>query len=195
MWSSASQAEEVIPANRVTASVPANAAPSVFFSTPLGGAAYFNDEGITLGVYARDDDGAISKVEFLADGVTLGELTSGPFLWVWPGPHGNGPHTVYARVFDNSGQSTVTPISTIQIQPLTVPSTTLQATTGPGGEAGVIYTLQTMIPAGRAYVIEWTSNMTDWNPLRSGTSTGALIEVIDTTVGAGKRFYRARLTN
>jgi hypothetical protein len=195
LWQSTSQTQEIIPGSRVTVPIPDNNVPFVWLSTPLAGDSFLTGDTITLTANASDSDGIISRVEFWADGSKLGELTAAPYLWSWPGPRTAGAHTVWAVAYDNVNANTTSAQLTVQSQPLALTPSSMAPTTGPNGEPGVTYTLQTTIPAGRNYVIEWSSDLTNWNILQSGTSTGAPIEVIDATVGLPKRFYRLRITN
>jgi hypothetical protein len=194
-WSSTSQVEQIIPASRVTVLTPNNAAPFVWLSNPLAGATYFNTDAILLTANPSDNDGTIAKVEFWVDGAKLGELTAAPYLWNWPGSHSTGTHTLSAVAVDNNGATASSTPFTIQTLPPVLTTSSIVPTTGPNGEPGVTYTLQTTIAAGFNYVIEWSADLINWNTLQSGTSTGAPIEKVDATVGVGKRFYRLRITN
>ena len=191
-WSSASQAEEFIPASRVTVPPPVNAPPSVWLSAPLATSAYLSGDTIALNANATDSDGTIARVEFWADGVKLGESNAAPYLWNWSGPRGSGAHSLWATAFDNGGASSTSVVIPISSMPLALTPAAVQQLSGP---ARIVATLRTTLPAGRTYVIEWSADFTTWTPLQSGTSTGAQIEVIDTTTGVQKRFYRTRVTN
>jgi len=191
-WSSASQAEEIIPASRVTVPPPVNALPSVWLSAPLIGHAYLNGDTIAFSANASDSDGTIARVEFWADGVKLGESTAAPYLWSWNGPRATGPHIISASAFDNAGASASTAPLTVPSMPLLLQPTSVVPTTNPPGATA---TLRTTLPSGRTYIIEWSADLLTWQTLQSGTSDGTQIEVIDTTVGVTKRFYRTRVTN
>lgn len=191
-WSSASQVEEIIPSSRVTVPPPVNAAPVVVLGSPLASATYLNSDTVILNASASDPDGEITKVEFWADGVKLGERGTAPYLWDWNGPRNTGAHSLWATAFDNEGASTSSPQVDALSMPLVLQSTGPQQTTNPPGST---FTVRTTIPAGRTYIIEWSNDLNQWNPLQSGTSTGALIETTQATTGVGKRFYRMRVTN
>ena len=191
-WSSTSQAQEIIPASRVTVPPPVNATPAVWLNAPLLGAAYFNGDTIPFNASATDSDGTIARVEFWADGVKLGQSTAAPYLWNWAGPHGAGAHTLWAMAYDNGGAFSTSAQIAVQSMPLALAPTKIVQTTSP---TGVTYTMQTTVPAGRTYVIEWTADFVTWTPLQSGTAGGGAIQVIDATNGVSKRFYRMRITN
>ena len=121
MWSSASQAQEIIPASRVTVPPPVNAAPAVWLNAPLIGLAYLQ--------WRRDSpqcqchwtsDGTVARVEFYADGVKLGQGAVAPCVWNWAGSHVTGPHTVWATAYDNGGASSTSVQVGIQSMPLVI---------------------------------------------------------------------------
>ena len=41
--------------------------------------------------------------------------------------------------------------------------------------------LQTQLPAGRPYIVEWTTDFVTWQPLQNGNATGAIIDLTDAT--------------
>lgn len=53
--------------------------------------------------------------------------------------------------------------------------------------------LQTQLPAGRPYLVEWTEDFTTWTPLQSGNGTGAVLDILADTVNPTKRFYRLQI--
>jgi Zn-dependent metalloprotease len=60
---------------------------------------------VTLTATAQDPAGSIVRVEFYADAVKLGEVTTAPYTLVWQNiPAGN--HLLKARALDNSGAAT-----------------------------------------------------------------------------------------
>ena len=191
-WSSTSQAQEIIPSSRMTVPPPPNIPPAVTLTAPGDGAAFLTGDAIALNASASDADGSIARVEFWADGVKLGEDTSAPYLWSWPGPRAIGPHALWATAFDNGGASTSSATANIQSMVFALTPISAQKLTNPDR---VAFTIRTTLPAGRDYVIEWSANLIDWTPLQSGTSNGSLIEVIDVVEGVAKRFYHLRTTN
>jgi hypothetical protein len=191
-WSSASQVQEIIPASRATVPPPPNLAPIVTLTAPGDNTAFLLDDTIALAATASDPDGSIARVEFWADGVKLGENTVAPFTWNWPGPRNTGAHVVWATAFDNASVSTASAAANLQSMPLALIPTTMQRLTNPDRVSSV---LETILPAGRTYVIEWSADLATWTSLKSGTSNGTLIQVTDVAISVPQRFYRIRITN
>jgi hypothetical protein len=53
--------------------------------------------------------------------------------------------------------------------------------------------LQTQLPAGHPYVVEWTANFVNWQPLQNGNATGAIIDITDTTANPEQKLYGLRV--
>jgi hypothetical protein len=191
LWSSASQVEEPIPASRTTVPVPPNSIPNVWLTAPTVNSPFLPIDDIPINANATDLDGSIARVEFWADGSKLGEKTAAPYSWTWPGPHSKGSHTVSAIAFDNGNASSVAQ-ATVQLLPLILNPMSARRLTNPDRMA---CTIQTTLPSGRTYVIEWSSDLTTWQSLRSGTSDGTQITVTDEAPDVTQRFYRMRVTN
>lgn len=94
---------------------PASQLPKVAIVRPVSGAEYSSEADIEIVAEVRDSDGYVSKVEFLADGRTIGaqnmaffrppspgETQTFRFVWRDPMP---GSHTLTARATDNDGGS------------------------------------------------------------------------------------------
>jgi hypothetical protein len=68
-----------------------NSPPSVSLVTPADGSAFLLPTNIVLEAAASDSDGGITKVQFFADGLFLGEDITSPYQFVWtnapPGTH------------------------------------------------------------------------------------------------------------
>ncbi len=192
LWSSAQQAEEAIPDTRTTVPVPENQPPIIALKWPLDGTSILDRDTVALLATASDPDGYIAKVEFWANGAKLGEATSPPYTLDWPGPHLPGPHTVFAKAFDLSGQSTTTPVSSVLATTFSLIPAQVQRLNNPDR---MVSTLHFTIPAGRAYIVEASDDLLSWTSISTSTSTGTQVEVTDTAIGATKRFFRLRLTN
>ncbi len=85
---------------------PANQAPSVTLDAPAANTNYLSTDTVNITATAADADGTVAKVEFLSDGVKIGEDTSAPFTFDWVNPP-VGPHTLTVRAIDNAGAATV----------------------------------------------------------------------------------------
>jgi hypothetical protein len=110
------------PLDQVVVNLPTgwNALPTVALTAP--NTAITSGTSVALSSSASDTDGSIAKVEFLVNGVRVGEDTSAPYSWSWT-PTKVGSHTVSARAFDNKGASvdsavvTLTANATLQWDP------------------------------------------------------------------------------
>ena len=192
LWSSSQQGEEAIPDTRVTAPTLTNQPPTVALTWPLNGASILDRDTVGLTAIASDPDGYIARVEFWANGVKLGEDTTAPYSFNWPGTHAVGTHSIYAKAFDLSGLSATTPVNSVLATTFSLTPAQVQHLIGP---ERMVSTLQFTIPAGRAYVVEWSEDLANWYPISTGTSTGSQVQVVDTAIGVLKRFFRLRLTN
>jgi hypothetical protein len=83
-----------------------NQTPIVDITTPALGAANTFTWGaaIPIAAQASDPDGSISKVEFFADGIRIGERSASPYGLAWSGA-GLGSHAIVAIATDNAGAS------------------------------------------------------------------------------------------
>jgi hypothetical protein len=191
-WSSASQAQEFIPASRVTVPPPVNGLPVVTLTAPVAGIPVPTNAPVSLTATATDPDGSISRVEFWVDGVKLGQSFLSPYSSVWPGPRTTGTHRVWATAYDNSGGSASSSVASIQALTYAITPTSVQKLTNPDR---VSFTFHVTLPAGHAYVIESSSDLVTWTPVQSGTANGTPVDFTDTQTGVTRRFYRVRLTN
>jgi hypothetical protein len=82
----------------------ANASPTVSLTAPTEGQNFIGPTNITITATAADSDGTISRVEFYAGEVKLGEDTSAPYSQVWSNVS-DGNFTLTAIAFDNGGGS------------------------------------------------------------------------------------------
>jgi PA14 domain/Bacterial Ig domain len=88
-----------------------NQLPAVALTAPASASRFVNATSIPIAATASDPDGAIASVEFLVDGVKVGEDASAPFGWTWTPPV-YGTHVLAARAIDNVGGSTTSaPVS------------------------------------------------------------------------------------
>ncbi len=191
-WSSASQPSEAIPASRTTVPAPVNQPPLISLTGPANGANFLETDTIALSATASDPDGYVSRVEFWANGVKLGEKGGAPFTLAWPGLHDVGSYSLTARAIDAAGLTTTSPAMTVLTLPLRLAPATVQRLPDPDR---TVSTLRFTLPAGRSYTIEWSEDLATWTPLSTGISTSAPIEVTDTALGVDQRFYRLRVVD
>ena len=107
-----------------------NFIPSASFTQPLNGANYTAGQPLAVAVDASDVDGQITMVKLFYRGEYFGSVTSAPYQFSIPNlPLGNS--SLYARAYDNSGDSvttatiTVTGINTPPSVTLTLPASNI----------------------------------------------------------------------
>ncbi len=94
-----------------------NQTPIVDITTPVaGGANVTLGTAIPIAAQASDPDGTISRVEFFADGVKIGESTASPYGMVWSGAS-VGPHFITAVATDNAGASRISAAVGVTVVP------------------------------------------------------------------------------
>lgn len=82
---------------------PANLAPAAALLAPTVGQRASGAFAVVA--HAADPEGALARVEFLADGVVVGTDAAAPFTYTWTGA--TGWHTLAARAVDTGGASAV----------------------------------------------------------------------------------------
>lgn len=106
----------------VSLAVVPNTPPTVALTAPTNNSTFISPSSLTLLASAFDDNG-IAKVEFLADGIRLGETTFSPYSFIWSNPP-VGPHVLTAVATDFYG-------ITNQSAPVTIAIATTPVTRGP----------------------------------------------------------------
>src|SRR5439155_21924756 len=87
---------------------------TVSLTAPPDKATFAAAENITLSANAADLDGSISKVDFFANGFSLGTSTIPPYGIAWTNPTA-GNYLLTARATDTIGNATVSPVRTINV--------------------------------------------------------------------------------
>jgi ELWxxDGT repeat protein len=85
----------LIPFNRIVA-------PTLTFTSPVGGALYTTPATVDIGVQAQDADGTVAKVEFYVAGVLIGQDLTAPYTYQWTNVP-EGDYRIEARATDNEG--------------------------------------------------------------------------------------------
>jgi RHS repeat-associated protein len=81
--------------------------PTVSITQPAENATFdLGIASIPIKAAAADSDGSISKVEFFADGIKIGEAAAGPYVFNWGGAAA-GQHTLTAKATDDRGASAI----------------------------------------------------------------------------------------
>ena len=86
---------------RQSGAIIGNQGPACVLTAPIHDSAVGLGASVTLNATATDTDGTITKVEFLVDGVKVGEDTGSPYALTWVASAGD--HRVSARATDSSG--------------------------------------------------------------------------------------------
>ena len=94
--------------------VAANAAPVVALDAPSPPGPYFAPALIRLGASASDTDGAITRVEFRANGALIGTATSAPYAVSWNNVPG-GSYSVTAIATDDRGATTTSAATVVVV--------------------------------------------------------------------------------
>ena len=79
-----------------------NFAPVVSITSPTNNEHFLAPPKITVTANASDADDGVARVEFLADGMKLGESTNAPYTFDWNSPP-IGPHSFTAVATDGQG--------------------------------------------------------------------------------------------
>lgn len=76
--------------------------PNVTLTAPAEGASFNLPAIVNLAADADDSDGTVTKVEFLANGIKIGEDTEAPYTFAWSGML-SGNYALMARATDDDG--------------------------------------------------------------------------------------------
>jgi chitinase len=171
-----------------TGIVTANLAPTVSITAPTNGTVLTAPASITVTATASDGDGAITGVEFLRNGASLGVDTTSPYsasLNSLPA----GTYTVAAIATDNAGAKATNTVSLIVNDPRPAAVTILSPSI-----AGATLTFSFLTQAGQSYAVEFASvlNPNNWLVLTNLTGNGSNAAITDTATNHAQRFYRVR---
>jgi subtilisin family serine protease len=117
-----------------------NVPPTVSLTAPTTGTSYYAPASVPLSATANDLDGTIAQVDFYAGATLIATDTTSPYVLTWTNVP-PGAYTVTAVATDNSGASTASIGTTIQvfaIPPAAVPGLIEAENFDSGGE-GVAY--------------------------------------------------------
>jgi parallel beta-helix repeat protein len=91
-----------------------NAPPTVAITSPGNGATYPAGSSVTLAASASDADGTVARVDFLANGATLGSDTTAPYSLTWT-PAAGASYTLIAKATDDRGAVATSAAVTIAV--------------------------------------------------------------------------------
>jgi len=103
---------------------PGNTLPTVTIASPAAGATFAPGTALSVTANASDADGSITRVEYYANGVKLGQSTVAPYSVPWT-PILVGPYAVVAVAVDNVGGMALSPTVNITVN-TTLSTATLQ---------------------------------------------------------------------
>ena len=105
----------------VNATVVPNTPPLVALTSPLDNQSFVFPTNLTLAATASDVDGAVTNVEFYANGTRFGADATSPFSFIWTNAT-TGSNRLVAVATDNGGlRGTSAPVNiTVALPPLTV---------------------------------------------------------------------------
>ncbi len=93
-----------------------NRRPTVSITSPSDGAAFTEDDSITIDAVASDSDGTVTKVEFYQDGSKIGEDTTSPYSYTWNNVP-VGSYSLTAKATDNEGATRTSDAVNITVNP------------------------------------------------------------------------------
>ena len=96
-----------------------NRAPEVALTHPVPGSTYTAPASLAVGADASDSDGAISKVEFYANGTRLADDSTSPYEITWDNVAA-GSYSLTARAIDDLGAISQSSAVTVTVTPSTI---------------------------------------------------------------------------
>ena len=138
-----------------------NAPPLVSLTFPAADTLYTAPATVALAASASDVDGAIAKVEFLANGTVVATANSTPYTAAWSGAPA-GAYSMTARATDDRGSTTTSAPIAIRVVSNTPPAVTVRS---PGGEpyyapASIVFTAEASDADGTISRVEFRANGT-----------------------------------
>jgi glucose/arabinose dehydrogenase/mono/diheme cytochrome c family protein len=164
-------------------------APHVDITGIADGTALVSTDPLTFSATASDMDGTVSRVEFFINGIRMSESFAQPHSFAWPNPLPAGIHTLTAIAYDNDGRSTTSFPITVHIFANELHLVGLEKLSA----TQWLVRLGNALPAGRAFVIDWSPDMIHWNPIHAGSGSGGSVEISHSIQPAGEGFFRMRL--
>jgi hypothetical protein len=152
---------------------------------PANNSTFVQPRTITLTASATDADGLVTNVAFYNGTTLLGNVANSvgnQYSLTWSNA-AVGSYTLRARVTDNSGATNKSPASiTITVQPLTL--------TASGTQNNGQFVLTFQGENGQNYVLETSTNLTDWTPVWTNAPTDGVLTFTNDNATDQARFYR-----
>jgi hypothetical protein len=162
-----------------------NQPPSVQLVSPTEAAAYFLPLDLTIQAETFDIDGVVTNVDFYSGTSLLGSVTTAPFSFSWSDVP-VGTHDLSVRATDDRG-------ATATSQPVTI-TVTMPAPLALGAMTMLpegAFEFQVSGQAGGRFLIEASTNLTDWTSLGAYPAPTGVLDFKDVqSTNLNYRFYR-----
>ncbi|HWA08961.1 MAG TPA: Ig-like domain-containing protein [Opitutaceae bacterium] len=112
----------------VVVTITGNGAPTVALTSPANGTVLTAGVPINVTATASDFDGTVTSVRFTANGITIGTVSSAPYVVSWT-PSASGTYTLVAQATDNSGNFTNSTAVTVTVGGNGAPSVSITSPT------------------------------------------------------------------
>jgi len=159
--------------------------PVVAIFSPTNRSLFSVPTNVIIGASVTPGSGAVTNVQFLANGVSIGSDATAPYS-INSANLLDGSYTLTARAIDNRGLSATSP--PVIVRAVTPPRlTTTRGTAGPiefwfSTITGVTYSVQSA-----------AAGLTNWSTVRTTSGSGALQQFSETNSSAPLRAYRLLL--
>jgi len=157
--------------------------PSVTITNPANGAVFAAPANVTVQASASDTDGSVANVQFFAGSNLLGADATPPFSIV-ASNLAAGSYALAAVAADDSGLTRTSAVVSVSVVAPGV--ITLSAPIITNGQFRFNYTAN----AGLKYVVQNSSNLASWVPVRTNTASGSNEEFGEAFDVQSLRFYR-----
>ena len=104
----------------VTVTIGANAAPTVALSSPTSGLNLSLGNNVLIAAAANDSDGSVASVQFFANGISIGSVSTAPYSLSWK-PASAGVFSLTAVATDNAGNSTTSAAASVTVTGASAP--------------------------------------------------------------------------
>lgn len=163
--------------------------PTLAITNPAGGAIFAAPASVKISTSITNSSGSVTNVQFFSNGTLLGATNTAPFNFT-TAPLGAGNYALTASAAASSGLSGTS--ATVNI---TVVAPVALSNYFPRIASNKFIFNHTANP-GLRYVVQNSSNFTNWSPVVTNTATSNSVEVQDTFQIGNLLFYRVgRLPN
>jgi plastocyanin len=164
-------------------SITVNDLPTIAITNPVDGTVLSAPAKLTLAASASDTDGSVTNVQFLQGTTVLTNKSSAPYT-VTVSNLVASSYTFTAIAADNRNGKTTNSISVSVVTPVAV---TLSAPQQPSASS---FQFNYSANAGLRYVIERSSNLSNWTSLATNVAASSLESWLDTNALLSPGFYR-----